>query len=71
MFRYTIIEIQLDAWGQEFDRKPGWTFDTREDAVERMENLISRHTDAGYSEDGTVWFGTATDGTRMRYLIEG
>ena len=35
-----------------------------------MQNLISRHTESGYAEDGSVWWGTAVDGSRMRYLIE-
>jgi hypothetical protein len=30
--------------GPEFARKPGWTFDIREDAVEGMERWISRNT---------------------------
>ena len=35
-----------------------------------MQNLISRHTELGYAEDGSLWWGTAVDGSRMRYLIE-
>jgi len=35
-----------------------------------MQNLISRHTESGYAEDGSVWWGTAVDGSRMMNLIE-
>ena len=71
MFPYQIIQVTLDAIGNETERSRAWSFETRQEAIQMMQNLISRHHNSGYSEDGALWWGTALDGTRMRYLIEG
>jgi len=37
-----IIEISVDADSNEGARRPCWSFDTREKAVNRINNLLSR-----------------------------
>jgi hypothetical protein len=47
-----------------------WSFDTREEAVKRVENVISRHSTSGYNPEDSFWWGVARDGERLRFVIE-
>jgi hypothetical protein len=48
-----------------------WSFDTLEKAVNQIENVLSRCETRGCAGDGSYWWGTAMNGDRMRFVIEG
>lgn len=64
--------VELDANGDATDRKV-WRhpFDTREEAVTRVEWVISRYLRSGYDEKQESWWAHAANGDRMRFIIEG
>ena len=70
--RYQIIEINLDADGNEINRLPAWSsFDTIEQAVARIQIVLSRCRIVGFEATGNYWWGTAVNGDRLCFTIEG
>ena len=67
---YQIIEIPIDADDNETARIPSWRFDTLEQAVNRIENVLSRCKHHGFEAAKNYWWCTAVNGQRMRFMIE-
>jgi hypothetical protein len=68
--KYRVIEITLDTNDNEIKRQPSWSAPTLEQAVNCIENVLSRCEVRGCASDGTYWWGTAMNGDRMRFTIE-
>jgi hypothetical protein len=68
--KFNVIELRLDDSDVVLERFVAWSFPTRDEAVVRIENLMSLHNPSGYDATGDFWWGTAANGDRMRFLIE-
>jgi hypothetical protein len=67
---YQIIEISVEADGNEGARRPSWSFDTLQEAINRINNLLSRCKSGGFEKEKGYWWCTAMNGERMRFVIE-
>lgn len=68
---YQIIEIHLDADGNELQRLPAWSFDTLEKAINRIDDVLARYPARGFDKDGNYWWVTEENGDRTRFIVEG
>jgi hypothetical protein len=49
-----------------------YPYQTREEAVDTIEAVLSRFAEGGYEPDGNFWWALAGNGkTRVRFIIEG
>jgi hypothetical protein len=68
---FQIIELEADAKGNITKRKPvPHPFDTRNEAVARIESTISHYGAYGYDERQDLWWAVALNGDRMEFIIE-
>ena len=67
---YQIIEISVDADGNEGVRRPSWSFDTREKSVNRINNLLSRCKLGRFDKEKGYWLCTAMNDDRTHFMIE-
>jgi hypothetical protein len=65
---YQIIEISVDADGNEGDR-PGPSI-TREKGVNRINNLLSRCKLGRFDKEKGYWLCTAMNDDRTHFMIE-
>jgi hypothetical protein len=56
--------------GSEGERRPSWSFETLQEATNRINNLISRCKSGGFEKKKGYWWCTAMNGDRMRFVIE-
>jgi len=69
---FRIVEVELDKHGRPIDRKVVHpSFDTEEEAIRRLESLISHYDNWGYDEKQKSWWVLAANGDRMTFFIEG
>ena len=70
---FQIVELTLDADDNVIERKVVTErYQTRDEAVETIEIVISRFAASGYEPEGNFWWALAGEGkTRVRFIIEG
>jgi hypothetical protein len=67
---YQIIEISVDADGNEGARRRSWSFDTLQEAINRINNLLSRCKSGRFEKEKGYWWCKAMNGDRMHFVIE-
>ena len=61
--QFQIFELITHAPASSLERKETWPpFETREQAVERIENVIGRHSLSGYDDKVQSWWAITVDG---------
>jgi hypothetical protein len=70
---FQIVELTLDADDNVIERRVvPYPYQTREETVDTIENVISRFAAYGYEPEGNFWWALAGEGkTRVRFIIEG
>ena len=70
---FQIVELALDSNDNVVERKVvPYPYQTREEAVDTIESVVTRFAEAGYEPEGDFWWAMAGDGeTRIRLIIEG
>jgi hypothetical protein len=69
---FQVIELTLDANGNVIDRRAvPYAYQTRAQAVDTIESMISRYAEIGYEAEGDYWWAITNKGkARVRIIIE-
>jgi hypothetical protein len=70
---FQIVELALDSNDNVVERRVvPYPYQTREEAVDTIESVVTRFAEAGYEPEGDFWWAIGGDGeTRVRFIIEG
>ena len=69
--QFQIFELITHAPNSLLERKETWPpFETREQAVERVENVIGRHSLSGFDDKVQTWWAITTDGHHLTFVVQ-
>jgi len=69
--QFQIFELITHAANSSLERKETWPpFETREQAVERVENVIGRHSLSGYDDKVQTWWAITAGGKQLAFVVE-
>jgi hypothetical protein len=68
---YQIVELEMDKDDVVQTRKVvPYPYATRQEAVDTIESLISKHAKGGYEPASDCWWAEDARGDRYRFVIE-
>ena len=69
---FQVVELTLDAGENVIDRRViPYPYQTRKDAVDAIESVVTSFPQSGYQSDSDSWWAITRDGTsRIKFTIE-
>jgi hypothetical protein len=69
---FQVVELTLDADDKVIERRAvPYPYQTRAEAVDTIESVMTRFAEAGYEPEGDFWWAINGNGkTRVRFIIE-